>query len=130
MFLLLAVEIMLLSCKKRNCEIQIIDTRTIGGLSMYAIYSSDTCWQDMISFTDSLTIKNKETAHEHIAIFLYPKDSIPKFEENSFSVYKNPNNYYILMKAYDTSISSPPYEVVKYPERYIKAKQAEKTNNN
>lgn len=110
--------------ERKKCEMRIIDSQTIDKTTMYAIYSSDTCWEKMVSYTDSITVANKASSDYTMAIFIYPEDKVPKFKANSFAV--EGSDYYVIMEVFDSNQIKPPYHIVKYPERYTEAKKVEK----
>lgn len=112
-----------IGCKNNvECKIKVKDSQTIDRNTMYAIYTSDTCWEEMIAFTDSITVTNKKISDYNMAIFIYPENKIPKFEENSFAVDRSSSGYYVIMEVFDSSQTGSPHHIIKYPERFVEAK--------
>lgn len=119
------VSLMTYAChQKKECIIKEIDSIVLNGVGMYEIYANDTCWDQMVSFADSLTIVNKDTSLGGLYIFVYPEDTGKIFKPNSFALTKNAKALKI-MEVFDSSLTEPPYHIKKFPDNYKEALREE-----
>lgn len=117
----LGIYMFICSCHKpQECIIKKVDQTILDKVGMYAIYASDTCWEQMVNFADSLTVVNKNISNDNIYIFVYPEPEGKVFISNSFALEKSYKSYKIL-EVQDTGLVTSPHSIIKYPDSYKKA---------
>ena len=120
---------LLFSCgdKKETIEIQILDSYVDSafiGMAQYMVYTSDTNWNEIQNFSDSLSQLYGGKTFD-VIIFFYPKETDVRFKKNTpFAITTSGPNFEIA-RYYDTSHVYPPV-LERYPDNYKKAKDYEK----
>lgn len=119
------------SCQKNvKTEIAIVDEYidTSFGFCEYLVYASDTNWMEIGMFSDSLRKCYNNRSFEVIT-FYYPQHSIPRFKRTfpfPFALkFPSKDSTFVIARYYDTSFVHSPV-LVRYPEKYKRAKKYEK----
>lgn len=111
----------------KKCEFRISDESTLDSITMWAITTNDTCWNEMEVYGDSVINSSKDYTKYGYAFFIYPLDANVKFEPNSFAVEKVGKSYVIM--SYIKDIDDDSIEVEYKPELFIKAKVKENSRD-
>lgn len=124
---LLVILLLFASCGGDEAEIKVINSQidTVNGLAAFNIYASDTVWDEMKNYGDSIFFQYKNKTYT-LLYFCYPQHSIPEFKsDGNFTIKqssKEPN--FIIAEYFDTSLVKAPV-FIKYPFRYDEAKKYE-----
>lgn len=123
--------VFLLSCGEKNkTVIKVISQQadTTFGMAVYNVYCSDTSWEDMKIFGDSLC-KLHDGKLLNVIHYYYPEHTVPVFKEDDLFSDKavSTEPYFVTAVYYDTShVNKPVFK--KKPENYKEAKEYEKNH--